>query len=101
MIKFQIVSYDPYNFACTVNYAAADTVVEGIVFGLLQECPGVTDVEEIKRRIAQRGIEEIRKVEFKQTMQALIGQDHTYPIHEVENLPSLRVADLVQLQEVV
>lgn len=101
MIKFQIISYDPYNFAFTVNYAAADIVVDGIVFGLLQECPGVTDVEEIKRRIAQRGIEEIRKVEFKQTMQALIGQDHAYPIHEVENLPSLRVADLVQLQEVV
>jgi hypothetical protein len=101
MIKFQITGYDPYNFAFTVNYAAADTVVNGVVFDLLQECLGVTDVEEIKRRIAQRGIEEIRKVEFTQTMQALIGQDHAYPIHEVENLPSLHVADLVQLQEVV
>ena len=101
MIKFQITGYDQNNFVFTVNYYMDDAFVNDVLFSLLHDCPGIDNVEEIKQRIAQRGIEEIRKFKFKQNMLALIGQNIEYPVHEVENLPSLHNPPIVQVQEIV
>lgn len=103
-IKFKIKGYDEASNSLLVSFASDTTAsadpeqYTAYAFQPLTMWPDVTDIEEIKKRIAQAGIYQAQLQEAKEKFAAdpqqaarfkqMVGQTHEFPVSALTTTPS-------------
>lgn len=102
-IKFKIKSYDEVSNSLIVSFASDTTASQdpdtyaALAFNPLIMWPDVTDIEELKQRLAVAGIHQAEQQETKEqfdadpariaALQALVGQTYEYNVADLPVLP--------------
>jgi len=98
-IKFKIQSYDEASNSVIISFSSDETVsndpgdYEGFAFQPISEYPDITDMEELKKKIAEQGIalaEMNKKYEdakantaMQNKWKALVGQTFEYNVSDI------------------